>query len=300
MKAYFSVGCSASGKSTWAKELSKQTGAIIIERDAARREVLRQKNNYSPGDLWLKWNFKDEKLVNPIIDSWQVHAVSIKSDIIFSDTWLNQDRLKAKIAEMESLGYETEVKYFRVRTIDVLYKNDRKRVESVGESVIRKRWLQWLELGEEVTGIKKYVYDEEAGSKAIVVDIDGTVAKMVDRGPFEWDRVDSDIPRTEIIDIVERMSKTHEIIFLSGRDSICREKTEEWIKNNINVSRFQLFMRKERDMRADREIKNELFFNHVAPNYAVDFVIDDRKQMIQEWRDIGVMCINVGCPYAEF
>lgn len=297
MKAIFTVGCSASGKSTFAKTLPTWS-TVIIERDECRREILRQANSYDRGDLWIKWKFKNEKLVNQVVEQLQADAVREKKDIIFSDTWLNQGRLSAKIEEMKSLGYEIEVKYFKVPAIDILYKQNMLRVEPVPEKVIREQWCRWLTLGEAVTGIKSYVPDTTK-PKAICVDIDGTVARMVDRGPFDWDKVDTDEPRTEIIDMVKRYKDTHKIIFLSGRDSVCRDKTEEWLNKYYGEVEY-LYMRPVRDFSPDREVKNKLFFDYVAPHYNVDFVIDDRRQMIHHWTDIGVNCINVGSPYLDF
>lgn len=308
-KAYFTVGCSASGKSTWAEELvQKNRGKVVrFERDQIRALILFGRNGaYHPSDLWVEWNFKEEKLVDSTMAEAQAGFVAKGVDIIFSDTWLNQDRLYAKIKEMQALGYTYEVKYFPVDDIDVLIKRDKARHNSVGESVIRKQWKQWLELGTEITGIKKYIPDYSTRARkrtCIVVDIDGTVANMNGkRGPFEWDKVGLDDPRDEICRIVEMVwSRGFQVVFLSGRDSVCREDTVSWIRKNIRIDGdFLLYMRKEGDMRKDRIIKDELFWEHVAPGYNVMFAIDDRKQMVQYWTDIGVPLLNVGNVYDDF
>jgi hypothetical protein len=52
-------------------------------------------------------------------------------------------------------------------------------------------------------------------------------------------------------------------------------------------------MRPENDMRKDSVVKSELFWEHVAPNYNVQFVLDDRDQVVDFWRSIGLVCWQV-------
>lgn len=306
MKAIFTVGVSASGKSTWAREHCKATGAVEINRDDGRTAILMDEGAITdPAYLWTKWNFKREKEVNDYVDGLIKFCVEYNFDIVFSDTNLNRGRLKSQIARMKSLGYDCEIKYFPVDDIDVVIKRDKNRVPSVGESVIRKQWLQWLDLGEAVTGIKKYVPDTSK-PRCVVVDIDGTVAKMVDRGPFDWSKVGNDLPRMHVLDAVSGLELIGgcAVIFLSGRDSVCRKETEDWIKTHFDPFFFveggQLFMRAAGDCRKDRVIKDELFWKHVAPRYNVVAAFDDRRQMVEYWTDIGVPLFNVGNCYDDF
>lgn len=300
MKATFTVGVSASGKSTWAKEESKRTKSMIICRDDIRADILREaKADFEIRDLWKLWNFKREKEVNVAIEDMIQFAKLNGLSVIFADTNLNKDRLRESINKMTALGFETEVKYFPIDDISVAIKRDAKREPSVGESVIKKQWLQWLELGEDITGIRRYVSDNNLPS-AIVVDIDGTVAKMKNRGPFEWDKVGQDEPRYSVIAPVELLGEYCEVIFLSGRDGCCEEATRKWLNTHVDVDSYKLFMRSPGDMRKDRIIKSELFWEHVAPFYNVVGVYDDRKQMIEFWQDTGVELFNVGNTYEDF
>ena len=306
MKAIFTVGVSASGKSTWAREYCAKSQGIVMEinRDSIRTAILMDEGSITdPAYLWTKWNFKREKEVCTIVSSLIEHCLNNRFDIVFSDTNLHPLRLKEQMKRMQQLGYDTELKVFRVDDIDVVIKRDQKRVPCVGESVIRKQWLQWLELGEEITGIKRYVPNNQL-PKCIVIDIDGTVAKMVNRGPFEWNKVGDDLPRTFVLNAVYGIEYFEGVrpIFLSGRDSVCRDETFRWLKINFDdlIEQDQLFMRAEGDMRKDRIIKDELFWKHVAPNYNVVAAFDDRRQMVQYWTDIGVPLFNVGDTYEDF
>lgn len=305
MKAIFTVGCSASGKSTWAREFCSVEGFVEINRDNIRTSILMDEGAIDdPAYLWTKWNFKREGEVTKRADELVGFCVENKLSIVFSDTNLNPKYLREGMKKMKDLGYDVEVTCFPVDDIDVLIKRDKGRVPSVGEAVIRKQWQQWLQLGEGVTGIKKYVPNKEL-QRAIVVDIDGTVAKMVNRGPFDWGKVGQDVINPHVVHVIRSLwydDATLRVIFLSGRDSVCRQQTIDWIhgKMMLPIREDQLYMRKEGDCRKDRLVKDELFWEHVAPNYNVVAAFDDRRQMIQYWTDIGVPLFNVGNVYEDF
>lgn len=299
MKAIYTVGVSASGKTQWAEQ---QSNFEIICRDDIRYEILLEKGFQIRDNMWRHWNFKWESEVTERVDVLIELCTKLGKDIIFADTNLNQDRLRGHRNKMEQLGYETEVKYFPVK-YDEAITRDRKRVDTVGESTIRKQWLQWIKLPSNITGIRKYKRDD-FNPYCVLVDVDGTVAKMVDRGPFDWDRVLEDECNWHVCNIVEMLAKhplhNPKIIFLSGRDGICYDDTKEWLTRYFPNMEFELIMRAAGDMRKDAIIKAELFFKHIEPNYNVMCVIDDRPQVIRMWTDIGLDVINVGNYYEEF
>lgn|SRR5690606_6595858 len=141
-------------------------------------------------------------------------------------------------------------------------------------------------------------------AKAIIVDIDGTVATNDGkRGFYEWEKVGADAPRPFIIEMVVGYFKQgYEIIFVSGRDSICRWQTTLWLDKHVGTEYSGLFMRAEGDQRRDSVVKKEIFFRDIAPNYNVVGVIDDRPQVLREcWYEIGIEnVICVGNPWLEF
>jgi predicted kinase len=298
MKSTFLVGVSGSGKSTYAQKLQD---CIIIERDEIRQELI-QDPGFVPGvsNMWRFWRFnkKNESKVTELFEKRIELAVSEKQNIVFSSTNLNYQKLQSDIQKMKNFGYEVEVIPFHCDFDDVV-KRDKKRANSVGYQVICKQWLQWINLPFEINGIKKYQKDLSK-PKCILVDIDGTVAKMADRSPYDWDQVDQDEYIMEIVDLVLRYWRSHKVIFLSGRDSISREKTKNWLLKYFPIEDDQLLMRQEGNIIKDCIIKSDLFFAQVADNYCVDFVIDDRKQIVRKWNDIGLKVIDVGVIYDEF
>ena len=131
--------------------------------------------------------------------------------------------------------------------------------------------------------------------KAIIVDIDGTLADMRGvRGPFEWDKVSQDKPHQDIIDLVRdlRSLKKYKIIITTGRDGVCEEATKEWVlEHGVNYDEF--FIRKAGDFRKDNIIKSEIYMDHIRPKYDVKFVIDDRDQVVEMWRSLGLRVLQV-------
>lgn len=133
----------------------------------------------------------------------------------------------------------------------------------------------------------------EGAEKVYLFDIDGTLAEMHDRGPFEWSKVGNDNPRRQVIETAKAHAKAgYKIIVMSGRDASCRKETIQWLLR-FGIPCFELHMRPEGDMRKDNIVKQELFDQHVRFIYNVIAVYDDRQQVVDMWRDMGVDCFQV-------
>jgi hypothetical protein len=46
-------------------------------------------------------------------------------------------------------------------------------------------------------------------------------------------------------------------------------------------------------MRKDAIVKRELFDAHVRGTWNVNFVLDDRQQVVDMWRGLGLVCLQV-------
>jgi predicted kinase len=125
--------------------------------------------------------------------------------------------------------------------------------------------------------------------EAVIVDIDGTVALMDGRGPFDEHRVHEDRPNEAVIRAVRAMHAAGNlVIFCSGRTDACYEATVEWIREHVDITYEALFMRKSGDQRKDSIIKAEIFDEHIRRNYTIVGVFDDRLQVVRKWREIGL------------
>ena len=204
------------------------------------------------------------------------------------------------IKKLEDYGYNVQVEVFHI-TLEEAWKRDANRQGGVGKDVIYSMYRKYLKY------INRKVYvPDESKQDCVIVDLDGTVFTMHDRKPYEWHKVGQDLPRTTIIDMVMNMAveQDMEIIFLSGRDGVCRKETEESLDHHvITVDTWEdkLFQRAEGDMRKDTVIKEELFWEHIAPNYNVKMAVDDRPCMVRLWYELEIPnVISVADPWKEF
>lgn len=130
---------------------------------------------------------------------------------------------------------------------------------------------------------------------AWLVDIDGTLAHMGDRSPYQWHRVGEDTVSPAVEAAVRAFAAAPDgfaIVLLSGRDGICRPETEEWLARH-DIPYDELYMRAPGDNRKDSIVKAELFDAHTRHRYRVVAVLDDRDQVVRMWRRMGLVCFQV-------
>lgn len=302
-KMIITVGMSGSGKTTWAEQFRqdqiKQSGKyewMIICRDNARFDHL----GYGDWSKYKQTKAKESAVTN-LCNEWWDFAKSYKNNVIIADTNLNEKYRNDWINRGEEAGYDVEIKSFPITLEESWKRNTHRGGLAVDRETLYKQWKNWNKF----IGRKVYVPDESK-PKAILVDIDGTVAERFNRSPFEWSKVGQDKPRDFIIDLLNIYISHYqydEVIFLSGRDSVCRHETLTWIARHIKIKIYNinLLMRKQGDMRKDTIVKEEIFWNNIAETYNVIAVIDDRPSVCRMWRDIGIPnVIAVADPHLEF
>lgn len=136
---------------------------------------------------------------------------------------------------------------------------------------------------------------------AYLVDLDGTVAHMGTRSPYDADRVHEDRPNAGVIAAVQAVAHYgNEIVFVSGRSDVCRASSVKWIsdhvlndRNSLRIPPFRLHMRPDGDTRPDWQVKLEIFNRNIRDFYRVIGVFDDRKQVVIMWRSLGLTVFQV-------
>lgn len=281
-KLIMTKGLPASGKTTFAK-------AALEEHPGACKRV--NKDDLRAMLDGGKWSRDNEKFVLAVRDQIIGAALDAGKHVICDDTNLapkHRERLE-QLAKQH--GAALEVEDFTHVSVEECIARDRKRPNYVGEKTIRSMHEQFLEPAPPIVE-----YDPKLPD-CIIVDIDGTIAQMNGRGPYEWKRVGEDKPRREVIDAVvaHRSYWPVVLIIFSGRDECCREETKQWLAKTDLVGWF-LYMRPEGDMRPDTVIKREMHDAHIAGKYNVKAIFDDRPQVIRLWQSLGFgdRIFNVG------
>jgi hypothetical protein len=123
--------------------------------------------------------------------------------------------------------------------------------------------------------------------RAVLVDVDGTLALRGKRSPYDWSRVGEDLPNPAVIELVQTIAAAgrHRIVVMSGRKEQSRRQTELWLDAQ-GVEFDELIMRADHDDRPDHRTKADLYRRFVAPRFEVAFVIDDRDSVVRMWRDV--------------
>lgn len=272
-KVILTKGLPGSGKSTWAKKVVDDNPGVYkrINRDDIRAML-------DNG----KWSANNEKFVVEVRNTLILLALSADKNVIIDDTNLDPKNEKG-LRELVKGKANIIIKDFTDIPLETCIERDLKRFASVGEKVIKGMYDKYLKVTE--------TYIESQGlPRAILVDIDGTLAHMSGRTPFSWDRVKEDLVDNTIKNIVNTYGG--KVIVLSGRDGICREDTIEWLKDN-QIHYHELFMRDVNNMEKDAIIKRRLFETHIRGKYYIEFVLDDRNQVVDMWRDMGLKCLQV-------
>lgn len=140
---------------------------------------------------------------------------------------------------------------------------------------------------------------------ALIVDIDGTLAHHFDvdgnqtRGHHEYEKVGEDRPDHHIINLVRIYSHMgYKIVITTGRPFARKGVdgfglTQQWLIDN-EVPFDHIFMRAEGDYRADFEVKKEIYMNNISIlGYNIDFALDDRNQIVDMWREMGIKTLQV-------
>lgn len=138
--------------------------------------------------------------------------------------------------------------------------------------------------------------------KAIICDLDGTLALLGNRNPHDTGRALEDALNNPVANVIEVYA--HQTMFdvrlvlLSGRQEKFRRITEEWLQLHSITHYEALYLRPQNDRRPDFMVKQEIYEKEIKHTYDVLFVLEDRNQVVKMWREIGLTCFQVA--YGDF
>jgi len=285
-------GLPASGKSTKAKEIIKETGNTI----RLNKDLLREMLHFN------EFNFKNEKITKEIEEriAWLLLENEKNINVVIDDTNLNEKTFKRwkDIAEYtrskcEVIDMETSMEECIKRDKERELRGER----FVGESVIVNMALS--------TGL--YPTPKQG---FILCDIDGTISDcehrrhFVAQEPKDWknflldSEIEKDVPIQKTVQMLLGFeAEGYDIIFVSARNERHRKVTEKWLLDKCFNGRrvFEtILFRRDDDHRPDTEVKKDILDKNFKDRSLIKAVIDDRPSVIKMWRDNGLEVIEVG------
>jgi predicted kinase len=293
---YILFGPPLSGKSYFTRLITKNSDVKCVSRDQIRDTL----NDHSQ-------NPETEKIVTNIHDSMLLALVDQSDyDVIVDNTHYRLAYIKDVLKLLNKCKKDFLVKLVDFSHIDyqILLQRNEIRDRKVPVNVIKKIYETCkMNIKEAKTLILNFKKEKKQIMetlpirfdlpRAIIVDIDGTLAHKGDRNPFDYKNVDKDAVDEVVMEIVNQFyGLNYHVIIVSGREDSCRDLTTKWLKDNM-INYHYLHMRKSKDMRKDAIVKKEIYENLIKDHYSVLFVLDDRNQVVEMWREIGLKCLQV-------
>jgi predicted kinase len=291
-------GLPGSGKSTFAKaNLGTLSDYVRVNRDDLRQSLF---DGFGILEPW------QENLITKVQRASAAEALKAGKSVIVDDTNLRHKYLRAwnQFALEHGAGFNV---HDVLTPVNVCVERDSARERSVGEKVIR-------DMAEKFTkpctyngysfnpyyGLPEVKYEPYLNPShlphTVIVDIDGTMALMGDRNPYDESTVSQDKPNWPVVRLVQALiSAGDRVIFLSGRTDGCFDDTAKWLNRFIprDWANWTLLMRKSGDNRRDDIVKREIFDAEIRDKYHVKFVLDDRNQVVRMWRALGLPVFQV-------
>ena len=314
-------GC---GKSTEAATMIKKEPGrwVRVNRDDLRGMVVGPGNNpYATG------NKNDrEDLVRNLKNEIVRQAFREGFDVILDDTHLVPSTVK-KLHELAlSVGDVKVIERGINVEVAVAIERDAKRTgfAHVGEKVINDMArMSGVDKGRKLSDKEAYYpprwapggggdngvayNDDPKLITTIDCDLDGTTSLLNGRSPYDASSCDKDPPNTPVVECIKAMyvyltgravaegkdPNAVKIIFTSGREDKYRAPTESFLAEHLPGIPYLLYMRATSDQRKDSVIKREMFDENIKGKWNILFVLDDRNQVVDNWREMGLHCFQV-------
>jgi hypothetical protein len=136
---------------------------------------------------------------------------------------------------------------------------------------------------------------KKSGKKAIIVDLDGTLADTRDPNAHHKTNHEGFRAHAAGADAIPKMvdkvrsakDKGRDVVILTARSAHYRKDTKTWL-NEHGVPYDALYMRPIDDNRKDKVVKKDLLDNDVLPNFKIKKAYDDKKKNVKMFRNEGI------------
>lgn len=305
MKVVILCGPPGAGKTTYAvAQCAANPNLVRINKDDLRLELLGVTKGQKRDRKEVKQT--DKNIILPEQELRLAAALQAGKDVIIDDVNLGGGHVERITVLARNLGAEVEVVPINTRLHECLARNAaRPDGERIPDEAVR-HWAK--EMAKEHPPVFAPVVMDENLPGCIICDLDGTAAIMGDRSPYDASRCDEldecNYPVAAVVIgmwLASRMylpgkedaAQPLDIVYMSGREEKDREPTQRFLDKHA-FPKGPLFMRATGDQRKDFIVKGELFDQHIRGKYNVLFCLDDRQQVVDFWRSIGLTVFQVG------
>jgi predicted kinase len=270
------VGLPASGKSTFANKLLLAEPGCWVRSNKDSLRAMAHASHWSKGN---------EKFILRLRDQIILMAMADGKNVIVDDTNFGKHINHIKELVKGEAIVEVNDSFLQV-PLEECIRRDALRPQPVGKGVIMQMYRQYVQVFSPPP-----VYNPNLAD-AIIVDMDGTLSLLNGRNPYDASTCDQDLPHQPVLDTVLLWQRSIKVIILSGRMDDCKLQTEKWLAQ-YGVEPTAIFMRATGDQRKDSIIKQEIFDREILGKYNIKFVLDDRQQVVDMWRSLGLTVFQV-------
>jgi len=140
-------------------------------------------------------------------------------------------------------------------------------------------------------------------SGILLCDIDGTLTIIGDRKKYaqkdtpDWDSFhkfwNTDFPNWSVIRMVRFLEQSYQLVFCTGRPERYRSGTVDWLTGAGLSRNHPLLMRPPGNVEPNVVLKPLLLLSAGISREQVSIIVEDNRQMVDEWRRLGYICLQV-------
>lgn len=305
-------GLPGSGKSTHARAMEHALGAVVLSRDSMRDML-------HPSGHGGVLTSVEEHIISDTLRAIAVRLLGEGREVVIDATNLRDKYVREWARVAHGRGHRFDIADFRGTALQVCLERNAQRERQVPEEVIRdmhQRFVKGRDLQADNQRITNEVlagigakpelepapdYDPDLPD-AYIIDLDGTLAiKHPSRDIYDGSKAHLDTVNRPVADVMEaltiepvRTGGPHRI-YCTGRHEQDRAVTEAWLEEHFDFDPAEgdLLLMRQSKGRADWKEKLDLYEEHIRGQYNVLAALDDRNQVVEAWRELGILCLQV-------
>jgi predicted kinase len=294
------IGAPGSGKSTFSKHfIRKEKNWMRLCRDDFRMMHFAS-SNMPP---------HKEKMITEMLDASIEILLRRRYNVLLDATHSRKEYLNRYIDKFNHLA-DISFKLFDEDAKTIAERCEKRKMET-GKYIplnVQKRYIKDIaELKSTFDFSVRPLQDnrkpaaeqDKSLQKAIICDLDGTLALIGNRNPYDASASDEDSLNIPVANTLRLFAGAgYRILLVSGREERYREPTLVFLEKYA-IPYHHLWMRKTKDSRKDAVVKKEIYEAEIQNRYFVEFVLDDRDQVVLLWRkELNLPCFQVN--YGNF